>query len=489
MTSAAMIDVFERQYRVALAVVMLLVLGDRLVVQPYLARLATDAPLINVSGRQRMLSQRLAKAALVFDRARGGEGGEALGEVRRALDLWSDSHERLLREDGRDGEAVREGLAALGPSFAAMRDAARRLVESASADPPDAATARDAVAAILAREGDYLRRMDRVVGLYEEEARGRIATFRRIGWGLAGAILACLVAIGAFIFRPAARLLRRQVDELARARDDLEVRVRERTQELEAARERHRTLLEQVSHAGRASTVGEMASALAHELNQPLGAVANYAEGCLIALEKPEPPLEEVRGALRQLREATLRAGRIIGHVRRFVTRHGPSLEPFAADAVVNDALEILRGRLQSSGAALRLDLAPDLPWMLGDPVQIQQVLVNLVGNALDSLAQSQTPNSQLVIRTTWSDPGGVGFEVEDNGEGIPPEVLPRIFDAYFSTRADGMGMGLAICRTIVEAHQGRIFVESEPGVRTTFRFQIPTAPPDHERADGPHRG
>ncbi|WP_165251256.1 ATP-binding protein [Paludisphaera soli] len=484
-----MIDVFERQYRAALAVVMLLVLGDRLLVQPYLARLATDAPLINVSGRQRMLSQRLAKAALEFDRGRGAEGGEALGEVRRVLDLWSESHDRLLRGDGRDGRAVREALAALGPSFVAMRDAARRLLDSASADPPDAATAREAVAAILDHEGEYLRRMDRVVGLYEEEARGRIATFRRIGWALAGMTLASLVAIGALIFRPAAKLLRRQVDELARARDELEARVRERTKELEAARERHRSLLEQVSHAGRASTVGEMASALAHELNQPLGAVANYAEGCLIALEKPEPPLEEVRGALRQLRDATLRAGRIIGHVRRFVTRHGPSLEPFRAEAAVNDAIEILRGRLQASGAAVHLDMAPDLPCLVGDPVQIQQVLVNLVGNALDSLAQSQVPNPRLVIRTTRSNPDGVEFEVGDNGEGITPEILSRIFDAYFSTRADGMGMGLAICRTIVEAHQGRFFVESEPGVSTTFRFQIPAAPPDHERADGPHRG
>jgi signal transduction histidine kinase len=153
----------------------------------------------------------------------------------------------------------------------------------------------------------------------------------------------------------------------------------------------------------------------------------------------------------------------------------------------VNDALEILRGRLQGSGVAVQLDLAPDLPYIIGDPMQIQQVLVNLAGNALDSLAQSQTPSPELVIRTSRSGPEDLEFEVRDNGEGIPPEILPRIFDAYFSTRAEGMG--LAICRTIVEAHQGRFFVESEPGAGTTFRFRLPIAPPDHERADGPHRG
>ena len=127
--------------------------------------------------------------------------------------------------------------------------------------------------------------MDRVVGLYEREARGRVDNLRWISWAVTGSTLAALAAIGWFILRPAAGLIRRQVAELGQARDELEARVRERTRELEAARERHRTLLEQFSHVGRTSAIGEMASALAHELNQPLGAIANYAEGCLIALE------------------------------------------------------------------------------------------------------------------------------------------------------------------------------------------------------------
>jgi len=492
-----MIDKLERKYRTALAIVMVLVLGDQVLVQPYLVRLTIDAPLINVAGRQRMLSQRLAKAALVFERE--GEAGErakaALEEMKQVLGLWSASHEQRLQRDaeavrtGRNSQAVREGLAALEPHFVAMRDAAQQMIDAGAGARPDVARARESLTLILDHEAEYLRWMDRVVGLYEREARGRIETFRQIGWALASLTLAALVAIGLFIFRPTARLIRGQVAELGRARDELEARVRERTGELEAAQERHRTLLEQYSHVGRTSAVGEMASALAHELNQPLGAIANYAEGCLIALDAPEPALGEIRDALQRLRAATMRAGRIIEQVRRFVTRHGPSQESFEANRVVNDAMEILGVEAHRRRVGVQLEMASGLPSLWGDPVQIQQVLVNLVQNALESLAQSQTQSPSLVI---WTRPDGqdhVELGVRDNGEGIPPDRLPRIFDAYFSTRAGGMGMGLAISRTIVEAHQGRFFVESEPGVQTTFRFQLPAARPDHERADGLHRG
>lgn len=471
------------KYRAALAIVSLLVLGNQALVQPSLIRLAADAAEINVAGRQRMLSQRLAKAALVLDRGDGPRAEAARDEMRRVLALWSESHRKLL-DDGVGGPDVREGLDALEPPYAAMRDAADRMVASREPD-----EARASLAAILDHEAAYLSAMDRVVGLYEAEARGRVERFRRIGWLLAGSTLGGLAAIGLFILRPATGLIRRQVDELRRARDTLEARVAERTREVEASRERQRALLEQFSHVGRTSTVGEMASALAHELNQPLGAIANYAEGCLVALEGPSPALDEVRDALRRLQAAAMRAGRIIERVRRFVTREGPRHEPVDPNALVGDVTEILSGEIRRSLADVRLDLAPGLPYVLGDPVQIQQVLVNLARNALDSLAVSQTPSPKLVLWTKPSESGGVEFGVCDEGEGIPADRLPRIFDAYFSTRAGGMGMGLAICRTIVEAHQGRIFAESEPRVRTTFRFQIPAAPPDHERADCPHRG
>lgn len=495
MISEHVADTFDRKYRTALVVVAVLILGNQVLVQPYLMRLTTDAPLINIAGRQRMLSQRLAKAALVFDRGSGARASAALEEMRQVLGLWSASHEQLLRGDAGvvrtnlNSLAVRDGLAALEPHFVTMCDASRQLIESGAGDRPDVVRVREGLAAILDHEAEYLRQMDRVVGLYEHEARGRLDSFRRISWLLTSSILAALLAIGLLIFRPAARLIRSQVAELAQARDELEDRVRERTRELEAARERHRTLLEQFSHVGRTSAVGEMASALAHELNQPLGAIANYAEGCLIALDAPKPALEEVRQALKRLLDATMRAGQIIERVRRFVTRQGPNREWFEANVVVNETVEILGIEVNRRGVAVTLDLAPGLPYLWGDPVQIQQVLVNLARNAVESLAQSQTSEPTLVICTRMIGQESVEFAVSDNGEGIPPDRVDRIFDAYFSTRAGGMGMGLSISRTIVEAHHGRLFVESVPGVKTTFRFQLPATLPDHERANGSHRG
>jgi two-component system sensor kinase FixL len=473
-----------RKYGLALAAIAALVVGDQALVQPYLMRLTTDAPRINVAGRQRMLSQRLAKAALAYERG----SDPALGEMRRVLDLWSGAHARLCEGPGHDPR-IGAGLDGLGPHFEALRDAAGRLVAAGAPSRPDGATIRGHVDTILEHEPEYLRRMDDVVALFEAEARGRVAWLRRVGWALAALTLGALAAIGRFILRPAAALIRRQVDELGRARDELEGRVRDRTRELEAAQERHRALLEQFVHAGRTNAAGEMASALAHELNQPLGAIANYAEGCLIALDRPDPELGEVRAALRRLRETTLRAGKIIDRVRRFVSRRNAPAEAFAPGDAVRDALEILGGEARRRGVAVRLDLAPGLPCPWGDPVQVQQVLVNLIRNALDALAEAQPSEPSLVIWTRPAGPDAVELGVTDNGEGIPADRLPRVFDAYFSTRADGMGMGLAISRTIVEAHRGRISVESEPGGPTTFRVWLPAAPTDHERADRLHRG
>jgi two-component system sensor kinase FixL len=485
----------DRRYWIALTVIAMLVLGNEMLIQPFVTRLTTDAPLINTAGRQRMLSQRLAKAALAFQLGKGLRAKAYLEEMKQVLDLWSASHRQLLRSDARSwpgfyiSKHVHNGLVGLEPHFLMMETAAARMIRAAEADHPDVDTVREQLAVILDNEAEYLGRMDRVVGLYEQEARRRVDSLGWFSWAITSMTLAILAAIGWFILRPAAGLIRRQVFELRQSRDDLETRVRERTQELEAAVDRHRTLVEQFSHVARTSTLGEMASALAHELKQPLGAIANYAEGCLIALNSREPALEEVRSALERLLAATMRSGRIIEQVRRFVTRQGPTHESFDPNHVVREVMEILGVEAQQRGVAVELDLAPDLPSLQGDPVQIQQVVVNLVQNAFEALVQSQTPKPGLVLSTRMAEFGDVEIAVSDNGEGIPPDRLSQVFDAYFSTRARGMGMGLAISRTIVEAHQGRFFVESDPGVKTTFRFLLPATCSDHEQPDGLHRG
>ena len=469
----------DRRDWAALALVAALVLMNQAVVQPPLARLATDAPVINLAGRQRMLSQRIAKAALALHLDPGGPASAARrDELGDALGRWTAAHERLAA-DPANSDAVRAAFRDLDPHYRRMRDAATRRLEGGGG-----------TTSVLDSEPQYLARMETVVGLYEQEARGRVSRLTRLGWGLTAAVLAALAGIDLFLLRPASRTIARQIVALGAARDELEQRVRERTGELERANrdlarearertraeERHRSLVEQFSHVARTTAVGEMAGGLAHELNQPLGAIANYAEGCLVTLDDGAGPskLVEVRAAVEKILAATLRAGAIVKRIRRFVTRQASIRERFDPTRLVLDVEEFVRDEAARRGVALRAEPAPGLPYLNGDPVQLQQVLVNLLRNAFDALDAAKAPSPLVVMATEPGPEGGVGFAVTDNGEGIPGDRLARVFDAYFSTRAEGMGMGLAISRTIIEAHQGRIGVESTPGIRTTFRFTLP---------------
>jgi len=487
-------DSLNRRYRAALALVAGLVLLNQLLVQPALMRLTTDAPVINIAGRQRMLSQRLAKAALALESDDDKTRWRHLRELDQVLLLWSVSHDGLRHGNpvmslpGRNSEAVKAALDGLEPYFQRMHDAAARLTRDDGHGQPGDPSPRDDVATILGAEAEYLERMDRVVGLFEHEARDRVGRLFWTGWAVKAMILCALAAIGLFILGPALTLVRRKVDELGRAKGELEDRVRQRTRELENATERHHALVEQFSHVARTTTIGEMASGLAHELNQPLGAIANYAEGCLVELAAPRPAVDEVKSALEKLLAATLRAGQIIERIRKFVTRQELRRERFEPNRVALEVVDILRDEAAQRGIAVGLDLAPDLPSLRGDPVQVQQVLMNLLKNAFETMAAAKPLTPTLLIQTNRAACGGVEFGVTDNGEGIDRERLTKVFDAYFSTRAGGMGMGLAISRTIIEAHQGRITVTSRPGVTTTFRFTLPAGAGDDEGSHGLHR-
>ncbi|AGA29876.1 ATP-binding protein [Singulisphaera acidiphila] len=491
----------SRRYWGALAIVALLLVFSQVVVQPPTLRLLTDAPTINVAGRQRMLSQRIAKAGLAMKGAADEvERAARRDELVKVLAIWTEAHDQLRREESagaadlRQGVELHEAFEQLEPFYERMRDAAASLL----ADDGDAG-----LAGLLTAETEYLPRMDRVVGLYEREAQAHVNRLSRVGWGVTALTLLALAGIGRFVLNPATDLIGRQVAALRGSRDEMEERVRLRTIELQRlnhdlAREvaervraegRQRAAVEQFSHVARITAVGEMASGLAHELNQPLGAIANYTEGCLVALAAPTPALDEVRGVLERILATTLRAGAIVQRIRRFVTRHESVREPIDPNRLVRDVEEFLNDEVRRRGVTLTLDLARDLPSSTGDSVQIQQVLVNLLRNALDALSASQTQNRTVVIATKPDGDGGVEFRVTDNGEGIRTDRLDQIFDAYFSTRVEGMGMGLAISRTIVEAHHGRIRVESEPGVRTTFRFTLPASDIADEREDAEGEG
>ncbi|MFI5455979.1 MAG: type IV pili methyl-accepting chemotaxis transducer N-terminal domain-containing protein [Isosphaerales bacterium] len=309
-------DSLNQRYRAALALVAFLVLLNQLLVQPSLLRLTMDAPVINIAGRQRMLSQRLAKAALALERADGKTRRRYFDELDQVLRLWTASHDglrhgnRAISLPGGNSQAVNAALDGLEPLFLRMRTAADRLIRDEARGQPGEPAARDDLAIILGAEGEYLERMDRVVGLFEREARDRVGRMFWTGWVVMGLILVALAAIGLLIVRPASELIRRQMEELRRARDELEDRVRQRTRDLEIATDRHQALVEQFSHVARTTTIGEMASGLAHELNQPLGAIANYAEGCLVELASPRPAVDDVRIALEKLLARRCELGR-----------------------------------------------------------------------------------------------------------------------------------------------------------------------------------
>jgi two-component system sensor kinase FixL len=499
-------DFLARRYLAALALVAILILIDQAVIQPALYQLTTDAPVINMAGRQRMLSQRMAKVALEIDRTKSEAARiPLLNELAQTLDNWTLAHDglrignELLGLPGRNSPTVEAALQELDPLYYSIGRAAHRLLK----DLPDENQRKLDVAEILKGEGPYLSRMERIVGLYESEARARVVELRKTAWVVTALILVALIGIGLFILRPAAQLIRRQFAEVRDARDALEIRVADRTRELEQANRelkreveersraeaRHNELLHHFSHVSRTTTVGEMATGLAHELNQPLGAAANYVEGCLVALEGTDPKLGEVKAALAKALAATMRAGEIIKRIRRFVNRLPSETEVFPPNRVVAEVEALLRQEAKLHGITLRLDLAPELPQVTGDPVQIQQILVNLVRNATEAVSTSQPTTPSVVLETRLDERGDVEFRVSDNGEGIAPDRIGKVFDPFFSTRAEGMGMGLAISRTLAEAHHGRLTVESEPGVQTVFRFNLPSTIPGDDGIDRLHRG
>jgi two-component system, LuxR family, sensor kinase FixL len=231
-------------------------------------------------------------------------------------------------------------------------------------------------------------------------------------------------------------------------------------------------LQSELVHMSRFTALGEMASALAHEINQPLTAIANYLKGCRRILERMEgEPVPILTDAVGQAAEQALRAGRIIRHLREFVARgeserHIESLPKLIEEA---SALALVGAKERGVRVVYRLD--PTAEHVLADRIQVQQVLLNLIRNAIE--AMQETENRNLVITTTARDDGMVEVSVADTGTGLAPDVMAQLFQPFVTTKPHGMGVGLSICRTIVEAHGGKIWVESQPDVGTIFRFTL----------------
>jgi PAS domain S-box-containing protein len=234
---------------------------------------------------------------------------------------------------------------------------------------------------------------------------------------------------------------------------------------------------EKVQFTSRLMTMGEMASSLAHELNQPLTAINNYSQGVLNRLQKGPLPMAELLPALEKTSSQAQRAGKIIRRIREFVKRSEPRRRATSATRVIEDAIGFAEIEAVKKRVAIVATVDPALPELYADPILIEQVLLNLLKNAVDAMDHALVRRIDVTAGFA-AEPGFAEIAVIDRGSGIPEEHLANVFQPFFSTKSEGMGMGLNICRSIVEFHQGRFAVEpnAEPTGGTVMRFTLPLA-------------
>jgi two-component system sensor kinase FixL len=226
-------------------------------------------------------------------------------------------------------------------------------------------------------------------------------------------------------------------------------------------------------HVSRLTALGEMASALAHELNQPLSAIANYVKGSERLLAADPPDKEKIRGALAQAAEQALRAGQIIRRLRDFVAKGEAERRIESLPKLLEEAGALAMIGAKERGVHLRFDISREVELVLADKVQIQQVVLNLMRNAIDAMEDS--PRRELVVAARPAEDDLVDISVSDTGPGISPTIAETLFQPFMTTKATGMGVGLSISRTIVEAHGGRIWAEPRKGGGTVFHFTLRT--------------
>jgi two-component system, LuxR family, sensor kinase FixL len=246
--------------------------------------------------------------------------------------------------------------------------------------------------------------------------------------------------------------------------------VRDLTERQQTERRLHE-LQDGLLHVARVRSMGQMAAALAHELNQPLTATANYARAALRLLGAAEPDLERVRQAMEHAVEQTRRSGEIIRRLRSFVTRDAVARRPENITKLIEEASGLALVGAKESGVKVLISMDPNLPQVEVDRVQVQQVLLNLIRNAMESMEHS--PVRELAVAASMHD-GHVLIEVSDTGIGIAQEIADKLFQPFVTTKPDGMGIGLAISRTIIEAHGGRLWAESNPNGGSVFRSTLP---------------
>jgi signal transduction histidine kinase len=268
--------------------------------------------------------------------------------------------------------------------------------------------------------------------------------------------------------------LKRAKAEIKGLNEELEQRVVERTSQLMLASEALREAQTQLAHVNRVATMGELSASIAHEVIQPITASVTNARAALRFLNAQPPNLEETRQALGATIEQGNRATDVIERIRALIKKAPPRKDALEINGAILEVIALTRDEILKKGVSVQTQLAEGLPLIQGDRVQLQQVILNLIVNAVEAMSAVSEGARELLISTGKDASGGVLVAVRDSGPGLNPESFDRLFDAFYTTKPSGMGMGLSICRSIVEAHGGRIWASLTAAPGTTLQCILP---------------
>jgi C4-dicarboxylate-specific signal transduction histidine kinase len=270
--------------------------------------------------------------------------------------------------------------------------------------------------------------------------------------------------------------LKRAKAEIKALNEELEQRVKKRTRQLTQASQALREAQTELAHVNRIATMGELSASISHEVMQPIGAAVTNAQAALRWLEREPPDLEETRQALdRAVREGN-RAVDVVGRIRALIRKAPPRKDALQINDAIVEVIALTRDEMLKNGISVQPQLANNLPLIQGDRVQLQQVILNLIVNAVEAMRSVSEGSRELQIGTGEDALGRVLVAVRDSGPGLNPGTFDRVFDAFYTTKPGGMGMGLSICRSIIEAHGGRIWASSSTGRGAALEFALPVA-------------
>ncbi|MEA2791026.1 MAG: hypothetical protein QOG73_3432, partial [Acetobacteraceae bacterium] len=237
---------------------------------------------------------------------------------------------------------------------------------------------------------------------------------------------------------------------------------------------RYREIQMELAHANRVATVGQLTASIAHEVNQPIAASVINAQAALRWLGSGLPDLEEARQALGRIVQSGRRAGDVVGRIRALIKKAPPRKDDVAINEAILEVIALTQREAVKNGVAVQTQLADGLPLIQGDWIQLQQVILNLIVNAIEAMSGVSGEARVLLISTARAEPSGVLVAVRDSGPGLAPATVDLLFEAFYTTKPGGLGMGLSICRSIIEAHGGRLWAEANEQQGAIFQFLMP---------------